>query len=106
MECKKQVQILYVIIWILIIWLWVSLYTRYTSTQNWFYGPWDWTMRRFWSWSRMWRWMMWSWMINNFSPEQKAIIDELKKARDSWDKDKERELMDKLRNNMNNWNKK
>jgi len=49
---------------------------------------------------------MWSGIINNFSSEQKTIIDELKKARESWDKNKERELMDALRNSSNRSNKK
>jgi len=108
MENKKHVVTLYIIIWLLVIALGVCTYTHSTTgnISNWMFGPWDWTMRKFWSWwSRMWE-KMWSGIINNFSSEQKTIIDELKKARESWDKNKERELMDALRNSSNRSNKK
>lgn len=95
-------KILLLIIWLLVIALWFCIYSHQTPANF----PWweNWMMWRFWSWTRMWpRWdRMWTWMINHFSEADKAIIDELKKARDSWDKTKERELMDKLRNSRDN----
>jgi len=101
MQEKKLIYTLSVVIWLLVIALWICIYSHKSSLfpWEWIYW-WDWAMRRFSSWANMWpRWgRMWSWVINNFSSADKAIIDELKKARESWDKDKERELMDKLRN--------
>lgn len=98
MNNKNLIYILISIIWLLVIALGICVYSRQSSSLLPMFWT-DWTVRRFWSWSRWPGWSrMWSWIINNFSSEDKAIIDELKQARDSWDKDKERELMDKLRN--------
>lgn len=105
MNNKNLIYVLVTIIWLLVIALWVCYYSHQTSQypSNWIFWWWEWTWRRFWSWSRIpWWSRMWSWAINNFSAEDKVIIDELMKARKSWDKNKEKELMDKLRNKKAN----
>lgn len=92
---------LFTIIWLLILALWYCYYSHSNSQFPWW--NYRWAGQEFSSWSWFWpRWgRMWSWMINNFSPEQKTIIDDLKKARENWDTAKEKELMDKLRNTRN-----
>lgn len=109
MNNNNHIKILYSVIWLLILALSYCIYYHsdsYQKMQNWSRLRWDWTLRQFWNWSGSTKWNgIWTWINNNFSPDQKLIIDELKKVRESWDKEKERELINKLRSNINNSNK-